>query len=170
MAVLENIEYAEENRNTAETVAHLLLNRFKKEISIYGKSSAPWLVDEPEIENQPWREEHDQMLRSQVSKLKGQRALVENTVVNLESPFCSNTAADMEIDKNLSNAQCKLSQRSKNIEMTILMQEVDSLREEICELKLHAEKTEEDKRIAQHKKNLQVQGDLHQPEINKKSI
>lgn len=167
---MENIEYAEENRNTAETVAHLLLNRFKKEISIYGKSSAPWLVDEPEIENQPWTEDHDQMLRSQVSKLKGQRSLVQNTVVNLESPFCANAAADIEIDKNLSNAQCKLSQRSKNIEMTILMQEVASLREEICELKLQAEQSEDNKRIAQQKFLLQVQGDLHRPEINKKSI
>lgn len=167
---MENIEYAEENRNTAETVAHLLLNRFKKEISIYGKSSAPWLVDEPEIENQPWTEDHDQMLRSQVSKLKGQRSLVQNTVVNLESPFCANAAADIEIDKNLSNAQCKLSQRSKNIEMTILMQEVASLREEICELKLQAEQSEDNKRIAQQKFLLQVQGDLHLPETNKKSI
>lgn len=167
---MENIEYAEENRNTAETVAHLLLNRFKKEISIYGKSSAPWLVDEPEIENQPWTEDHDQMLRSQVSKLKGQRSLVQNTVVNLESPFCANAAADIEIDKNLSNAQCKLSQRSKNIEMTILMQEVASLREEICELKLQAEQSEDNKRITQQKFLLQVQGDLHRPEINKKSI
>lgn len=170
---MENIECAEENRNTAETVAHLLLNRFKKEISIYGKSSAPWLVDvdnQLEIENQPWTEEHDLMLRSQVSKLKGQRSLVQNTVVNLESPFCANAAADIEIDKNLSNAQCKLSQRSKNIEMTILMQEVASLRDEICELKLQAEQSEDDsKRIAQ-RNFLQVQGDLHQPEINKKSI
>lgn len=136
LAVLENIECAEENRNTAESVAHLLLNRLKKENSIYGKSSAPWqdgVVLQSDVENEPWTEEHDLMLRSQVSKLKGQRSLIQNTVVNLESPFCANAAANSNtdtIDKNPSQ------QRNKNIEMAMMMQEIANLREEICELKL----------------------------------
>lgn len=148
MALLENIDYAEENRNTAETVAHLLLNRLRKENSIYGKSSAPWqdaVIIQSENDIEPWTDEHDLMLRSQVSKLKGQRSLIQNTVVNLESPFCANAAAtaDIDIDKNLSNLQqCKLSQKSKNVEITMLIQEVASLREEICELKLNAEQSE----------------------------
>lgn len=162
---MENVECAEENRNTAETVAHLLLSRLKKENSIYGKSSAPWqdgVVIQSEIENEPWTEEHDLMLRSQVSKLKGQRSLIQNTVVNLESPFCANAAstATSDFDDEKIISPCKFSQKSKNIEITILMQEVANLREEICELKLQAvaeqsmdgEDDGGEKKIAQEKK------------------
>lgn len=144
--MLENVESAQENRNAAESVAHLLLERFKNESSFHGKSSAPWenaVVILPGCENEPWTMDHDRILRNQVSKLKGQRSFIQNTVVNLESPF------------NFEDASCRTEgsrsrsrQKFMDIETAILMQELMSLREDMCDLKQQAEQSEKQKLLA----------------------
>lgn len=153
--MLEDIEYAEENRRAAESVAYSLLERLKKENSFYGKSTAPWqegVVILPENENICWSEEHDRMLRNQVSKLKGQRALIQNTVVDLESPFNAD-----EHDFSTKSQLHKAHQKNIDIEQAILMQELVSLREELCDLKHKAEQSDKEKFVANEKlKSLQA--------------
>lgn len=155
LAVLENFEYADENRRAAVSVAYTLLERLKKENSFYGKSTAPWqeaVVILPENENVCWSEEHDRMLRNQVSKLKGQRALIQNTAVDLESPFNADEH-DFSIKFQLNKAH----QKSFDIEQAILMQELVSLRGELSDLKHKTDKSEKEKIIANEKlKSLQA--------------
>lgn len=159
--MLENSEpSAEENRKAAESVAHLLLERFKNENSFYGKSSAPWqdaVVILPETENLPWTEEHDKMLRNQVSKLKGQRSFIQNTVVNLESPFNLDDASNSKSEISPTKSRSRSRQKNMDLETAILMQELMSLREELCDLKYQAEQSEKEKMSAHEKlKSLQI--------------
>jgi hypothetical protein len=175
--MLENNEpCAEENRKAAEQVAHLLLDRLRNENSFYGKSTAPWqdaVVIHPEAENIPWTEDHDRMLRNQVSKLKGQRSFIQNTVVNLESPFnvdeintCSSSNSKTE---SVSPTKTRSRSRNKNmdLETAILMQE-------LCELKYQAEQSEKEKVLAHEKLKslqsalIQLQSQLNESESKPK--
>lgn len=165
LAVLENVEYADQNRRAAETVAYSLLERLKKENSFYGKSSAPWqegVIILPETENICWLEEHDRMLRNHVSKFKGQRALIQNTVVDLESPF----NADVH-DFSTKSQLNKVHQKHIDIEQAILMQEVVSLRQELCDLKEKAKQSEKEKLFANEKlQSLQAALNQLQSQLN----
>lgn len=158
LAMLENVDSAQENRNAAESVAHLLLDRFKNENSFHGKSSAPWenaVVILPDSENIPWTEEHDRILRNQVSKLKGQRAFIQNTVVNLESPFNFDDASSRN-EGSPTKSRSRSRQKCMDIETAVLMQELMSLREDMCDLKQQAEQSEKQKLLAHEKlKSLQ---------------
>lgn len=149
--MLENVDSTQENRDAAESVAHLLLDRFKNENSFHGKSSAPWehaVVILPNSENIPWTEDHDRILRNQVSKLKGQRSFIQNTVVNLESPF--------NFDESPTQGRSRSRQKCTDIETAVLMQELMSLREDMCDLKQQAEISEKQKVMAHEKlKSLQ---------------
>lgn len=157
---MEDIEFAEQNRKAAESVAHSLLDRLRNENSFYGKSTAPWqeaVVILPENENTPWTEDHDKMLRNQVSKLKGQRAFIQNTVVSLESPFNLNDAINTKIELSPTKSRSRSRQKNMDIEQALLLQELMSLREELCDLKLQAEQSEKEKILAHEKlKSLQA--------------
>ena len=156
--MLENVDSAHENRNAAESVAHLLLDRFKNENSFHGKSSAPWehaVVILPDSENIPWTEDHDRILRNQVSKLKGQRSFIQNTVVNLESPFNFDDASS-RAESSPTKGRSRSRQKYMDIETAVLMQELMSLREDMCDLKQQAESSEKHKLMAHEKlKSLQ---------------
>jgi predicted nucleic acid-binding Zn-ribbon protein len=132
----------------------------KKENSFYGKSSAPWqdaVIILPENENIPWTEEHDRMLRNQVSKLKGQRSFIQNTVVNLESPFNLDDASNKLDASPPTKSRSRSRQKNMDIETAILMQELMSLREEMCDLKCRTEHSEKEKNLAHEKlKSLQA--------------
>lgn len=162
--MLENVESAEENRNAVESVAHLLLDRFKNENSFQGKSSAPWenaVVILPNSENIPWTEDHDRILRNQVSKLKGQRSFIQNTVVNLESPFFFDDASSSKTDGSPTKSRSRSRQKCMDIETAVLMQELMSLREDLCDLKYQSEQSEKQKLLA-HEKLKSLQGALVQ--------
>jgi septal ring factor EnvC (AmiA/AmiB activator) len=103
----------------------------------------------PDSENMPWTEEHDQLLRTQVSKLKGQRMFIQNTVVNLESPFnldenVNSSKSDLDSTKAHSDSCCK----SVDIESAILMQEMMSMREDLSTAKHRASQSEKEKKAA----------------------
>lgn len=123
------------------------MEHLKKENSFYGKSTAPWqeavLI---ETENILWSDDHDRMLRNQVSKLKGQRALIQNTVVDLESPFNTD-----ERDFTSKPQILKAHQKNMDIEQAILMQELVSLKEELCEHKHKVEQSDKEKILANEK-------------------
>jgi hypothetical protein len=165
LAISENDESSGQNRKVAESVAHSLLERLRTENSFYGKSTAPWqesMVFLPESENMPWTEDHDRMLRTQVSKLKGQRSFIQNTVVNLESPFNleENVTSKNDTDassKAHSDSCCK----NVDIESAIMMQEMMSVREELATAKHRASQSEKEKKAA-FEKLKSMQGALFQ--------
>lgn len=71
--------------------------------------------------SEPWTVEDDNRLRNHVSKLKGRRSAVQNTVVDLESPFNSDynkirNALEVKKDRKTGDS-C-----SVDLEMAILMQ------------------------------------------------
>lgn len=154
LAIQDDVEFGEQNRKAAESVAHSLLDRLRNENSFYGKSTAPWqdaVVILPENENTPWTEDHDKMLRNQVSKLKGQRAFIQNTVVQLESPFNLNDAINTKIELSPTKSRSRSRQKNMDIEQALLLQELMSLREELCDLKFQAEQSEKEKLSAHEK-------------------
>jgi hypothetical protein len=162
--MLENVESAEENRNAVESVAHLLLDRFKNENSFHGKSLAPWehaVVILPDSENIPWTDDHDRILRNQVSKLKGQRSFIQNTVVNLESPFNFEDASSSRTEGSPTKSRSRSRQKCMDLETAVLMQELMSLREDLFDLKYQAEQSEKQKLLA-HEKLKSLQGALVQ--------
>lgn len=164
LGMLGNMESAEENRKAVESVAHLLLDRFKNENSFHGKSSAPWqdaVVILSDSENGPWTENHDRILRNQVSKLKGQRSFIQNTVVNLESPFNFDDASSSRTEGSPTKSRSRSRQKCMDLETAVLMQELMSLREDMCDLKYQAEQSEKEKLLA-HEKLKSLQGALGQ--------
>lgn len=89
----------------------------------------------------PWTKEDDYRLRSHISKLKGYRASVQNTIVTLESPFYS----DAESNKSEDSASSK----RMDLETAVLMQELMNMREEVNMFKERAERAEQEKRISE---------------------
>lgn len=164
LGILENMESADDNRKAVESVAHLLLDRFKNENSFHGKSSAPWqeaVVILSASQNGPWTEDHDRILRNQVSKLKGQRSFIQNTVVNLESPFNFDDASSSRTEGSPTKSRSRSRQKCMDLETAVLMQELMSLREDMCDLKYQAERSEKEKMSA-HEKLKSLQGALVQ--------
>lgn len=157
LAILENAESAIENRKAAETVAKHLMSRFGNDKNIHGNSLGPWQGASSVMSsgngNQCilWADKDDQALREQMSKLKGQRAAVQNTVVILESPYKDYESGTMS--KSL-NANLKTIEetapglRKAELETAILMEELLSLKENYSDMKYRADQAEREKNFA----------------------
>lgn len=148
---------SDESRKAAEAVAKHLMDRLDSEKNLHGTSLGPWheaiVISAQSAENAtPWTDADDQRLRGHVSKLKGQRACIQNTVVTLESPFC-----DIEDDKKISGE----SNSRLDLETAVLMQEVMSMREELSETKYRAEQAERDRASARHRLSVLQDAMLH---------
>lgn len=159
---MENANSAEESRKAAETVARHLLKRLECENeNIQENSLGPWqgalliYPDSANSDNQKaWDEDDDISLRCHVSKLKGQRSLIQNTVVVLESPFNLNNNKDDT--GSPSNGTCgrgrsKHESRRMDLETAVLMQELMSMREDVSELKFRADTAEREKLLAKQR-------------------
>ncbi|XP_055377657.1 colorectal mutant cancer protein isoform X2 [Condylostylus longicornis] len=153
LAILkEKTSAAEESRQAVETVARHLLDRLESEKNLAENSLGPWqnafcINNSQPIE--PWTAEDDNRLRTHVSKLKGRRSTVQNTIVNLESPFSSyyeKIRTAIETDKDVQPDNSKM-----DLEMAVLMQELLSLREDIIEAKQKRSEAEKEKQMAVEK-------------------
>lgn len=145
LSLLENAESATENRKAAESVAKRLMVRLENDKNSKGNSLGPW-QDAATVmygggsDHNAWTDDDDQKLRHQMSKLKGQRAAVQNTVVNLESPY-----KDYE---TISSKMCETENRKADLEATVLMEELMSMRENFNDMKYRAEQVEREKNLA----------------------
>lgn len=150
LAILEHAESAIENRKAAETVAKRLMVRLENDKSMQGNSLGPW-QDAATVmygggnDHCAWTDEDDQKLRDQMSKLKGQRASVQNTVVNLESPH-----KDYEAMTNSPklNEHIQSENRKAELETAVLMEELMSVRENFNDMKYRAEQADREKNLA----------------------
>lgn len=91
----------------------------------------------------PWTKEDDFRLRSHISKLKGNRASVQGTVVQLESPFYT------EINPSTIHDESPASTKRMDLETAVLMQELMNLTQEVTLFKSRAEKAEQEKRVSE---------------------
>lgn len=144
LGILEDAISANESRKAAEAVAKHLLDRLDSEKNLHGNSLGPWqdavvIYANSSSNAVPWTDEDDVRLRGHVSKLKGQRASIQNTVVTLESPFCGDE------EKNAHDELSQMTNRRMDLETAVLMQELMSMREEISEFKFRAEQAEREK-------------------------
>lgn len=163
LGILENTESSMDSRRAAETVAKHLMARLENETNHQGNSLGPWqdavtLYGNSTNGNngEPWTDEDDAKLRAQMSKLKGQRATVQNTVVILESPF----EPDVETP---ATADCRTTDSSRKLELetAVLMQELLSMREDMNEYKCRAEQAEHEKNNAHERLSVMQQALLH---------
>ncbi|XP_059218622.1 colorectal mutant cancer protein isoform X3 [Stomoxys calcitrans] len=150
--IKEKSSAAEESRKAVESVARHLLDRLESEKNICENSLGPWQNSfsiPDKVSSKPWTSEDDNRLRYHVSKLKGRRATVQNTIVQLESPFSDSfekSRMALESKKELSNHKEKTS--ALDLEVAVLMQELLNLREENIALKIKAVQAERDKQYA----------------------
>lgn len=161
LGILESTESAIESRRAAETVAKHLMTRLENETNHQGNSLGPW-QDAAALygsttngnNSEPWTDADDAKLRAQMSKLKGQRATVQNTVVNLESPF----EPDVETP-----VDCRMTDTSRKLELetAVLMQELMNMREDMNEHKCRAEQAEHEKNNAHERLAVMQQALLH---------
>lgn len=165
LGILENAESAIESRKAAETVAKHLMTRLESETNIQGNSLGPWqdasvVYGGSPNSTAPWTDEDDQRLREQMSKLKGQRTLIQNTVVILESPYdpgadrSSNTTKKRVTNHNMENHIAEL-------EQAVLMQELMSMREDLNEFKCRADQAEREKNNTTERLAVMQQALLH---------
>ncbi|XP_020292102.1 colorectal mutant cancer protein isoform X2 [Pseudomyrmex gracilis] len=116
-----------DNRRAAENVAYHVLNRLENDCS--NTLGAPWedsmvLSDESEV---TWNVEDEQRLRRHISRLKGERAMVRSTAVELESVH----AEPLNSKTTISLAEA----RKLDLETAVLMQELMAMREDKAELR-----------------------------------
>lgn len=152
---------AQESRRAAEAVAKHLINCMESEKNLQGTSLGPWhdaiVISASSSSNQaPWTDADDHRLRGHVSKLKGQRASIQNTVVTLESPFC-----DSEADRGDSVQASAADVRRLDLETAVLMQELMSMREELSEYKFRAEQAEREKNSTIQRLSVMQEALLH---------
>ncbi|XP_023291996.2 colorectal mutant cancer protein isoform X1 [Lucilia cuprina] len=149
--IKEKSSAAEESRKAVESVARHLLDRLESEKNTCENSLGPWQNSfsiPDKVTPTPWTSEDDNRLRYHVSKLKGRRSTVQNTIVNLESPFSDSyekSRLSLESKKELSG---KEKATALDLEMAVLMQELLNLREENIALKVKAEQAEREKQYA----------------------
>lgn len=158
LAISENAESAIENRKAAESVAKHLMSRFENDKNIHGNSLGPWQgaasVMRSGNVNQSilWTDKDDQALREQMSKLKGQRAAVQNTVVTLESPYkdyYDTGAMSKSMNANLKTIEeTAPGLRKAELETAVLMEEMLSLKENYSDMKYRADQAEREKNFA----------------------
>lgn len=98
--------------------------------------------------NKPWRKDDDNRLRSHISKLKGSRASVQNTVVVLESPYHSDETNKSEIS---SKCEDETTLKRMDLETAVLMQELMSMRDDVGEYKQRAEQAQQEKKVVEEK-------------------
>ncbi|XP_063979166.1 colorectal mutant cancer protein isoform X1 [Diachasmimorpha longicaudata] len=115
-----------DNRRTAENVAHHVLKRLENDCTTLG---APWedsiiLSDDCEIS---WSVDDEQRLRRHISKLKGDRAMVRSTAVELETVHVEPI--------NSKNTISLAEARKLDLETAVLMQELMAMREDKAELR-----------------------------------
>lgn len=96
----------------------------------------------------PWTTDDDNRLRYHVSKLKGRRSTVQNTIVNLESPFSDLYEKSRIAIESGKGVVEKVNNTQFDLETAVMMQELLNLREENITLKSKIESTETEKRIA----------------------
>lgn len=160
LGILENTESSIESRRAAETVAKHLMVRLENETNHQGNSLGPWqdaaVLYGSNNNSEPWTDEDDAKLRAQMSKLKGQRATVQNTVVILESPFESDVQTPPSVD-------CRSTDNSRKLELetAVLMQELMSMREDMNEHKCRAEQAEHERNNAHERLSVMQQALLH---------
>lgn len=150
LAILEHAESAIDNRKAAETVAKRLMVRLENDKNMQGNSLGPWqdaatVMYGGSNDHYVWTDQDDQKLRDQMSKLKGQRAAVQNTVVNLESPH-----KDYETMTNCPklNEHIQYENRKAELETAVLMEELMSVRENFNDMKYRAEQADREKNLA----------------------
>lgn len=150
LAILENAESSIENRKAAESVAKRLMTRLENDRNMHGNSLGPWqdaatvMYGSGSNEHNIWTEDDDKKMRDQMSKLKGQRAAVQNTVVNFESPY-----KDYEVTSNSSKLNEHIHENRKaELEAAVLMEELMSVRENFNDMKYRAEQAEREKNLA----------------------
>lgn len=160
LGILENVDSAMESRRAAETVAAHLVARLDNETNHQNSSLGPWQDANVLCANsgtaEPWTEADDIKLRAKMSKLKGQRATVQNTVVALESPFELDVNAPPAVDCATADVSRKL-----ELESAVLMQEMMSMREDLNEHKCRAEQAEQERISAHERLAVMQQALLH---------
>lgn len=105
-----------------------------------------------ESSTSPWTKEDDLRLRSHISKLKGHRASIQNTIVTLESPFYTDAASSGGSGGEISPTVSK----RMDLETAVLMQELMNMTQEVTLFKSRAEKAEQEKRVSEEQlKSLQ---------------
>ncbi|KAG7190612.1 hypothetical protein KM043_006699 [Ampulex compressa] len=115
------------NRRAAENVAYHILNRLEKDCG--NSLGAPWedsmvLSDDSEV---TWSIEDEQRLRRHIGRLKGERAMVRSTAVELESVHVE--------PLNSKNTISLAEARKLDLETAVLMQELMAMREDKAELR-----------------------------------
>ncbi|KAL5276751.1 MCC family protein [Megaselia abdita] len=80
---------SKDSRKAVEAVAQHLLDRLESEKDQCENSLGPWqnTFSINSMDDKPWTIDNDNRLRNHVSKLKGRRSALQNTLVVLESPF-----------------------------------------------------------------------------------
>lgn len=165
LGILENADSAIESRKAAEAVARHLMTRLEGEHNLQGNSLGPW--QDPMViygagnPNQtPWTDEDDQKLRAQMSKLKGHRTAIQNTVVLLESPYSPDVEkTTMPTGRSAEGTQ--MENRRMDLETAVLMQELMSMREDTNDYKAKAEEAQRDKHNALERLAVMQQALLH---------
>lgn len=154
-----------ESRRAAEAVAQHLLTRLDKneKNNWLGNSLGPWneaivLTAADTEKAKPWTDADDRQLRAAVSKLKGHRASIQNTVVNLEAPFSD---SDAERAQSAVNTSCSAETRRQELEMTVLMQELLSMREELTDSKQRTELAVRDRSATLQRVNVMQEALMH---------
>jgi hypothetical protein len=155
LGLMEKAPSAQESRKAAESVARHCLDRLKCESNLEDSSLGPWqnaIVINPNVETDKWLDTDDISLRNHVSKLKGLRSSIQNTVVTLESPFSVDESQMDELTSPGGSGRGRSKHdRRMDLETAVLMQELMSMREDVSELKYKAELAEREKSIAQQK-------------------
>lgn len=168
LELTENAESAIESRKAAESVAKHLMMRLESDKNLQGNSLGPWQDTSvnyggASISTTPWTDKDDQKLREQMSKLKGQRTTIQNTVVILESPYKDYEPIAMQTSINAKSLEAMQQQDNRKIDLetAVLMQEVMSLREDCNEIKERAEQAEREKTSALDRLSVMQQALLH---------
>lgn len=133
----------------------------KKIFELNNYTSSNFRFSIPDKVCTPWTIDDDNRLRYHVSKLKGRRSTVQNTIVNLESPF-----SDLYEKSRLAieSGKGKVSNTKFDLETAVMMQELLNLREENITLKSKIESTEAEKRIA-NERNSSLEEALQQLQL-----
>lgn len=166
LGILENADAAIESRKAAEAVARHLMSRLESENNLQGNSLGPW-QDPIQIyggssHNQtPWTDEDDRKLRGQMSKLKGHRTAIQNTVVQLESPYSPETERNATATSGRSGENAQVENRRMDLETAVLMQELMSMREDTNEFKSRIEEADRERNNAIERLAVMQQALLH---------
>lgn len=100
-------------------------------------------------------------MRSHISKLKGYRASVQNTIVTLESPFYSDVTSSTS-----GGGESPSVSKRMDLETAVLMQELMNVTQEVNVFKDRAERAEQEKRVSEEQLKslqealLQLQGQM----------